>query len=196
MPAENQWVGEVNAYPNPITVLTIGQIRDFATNKTLLGELGNNKDFFMLFAGKSLIASRLEQHSRDSSISNVSFSGYYDKVVEDSIVEKCDIINVCMGDNVNSNCLMSNRIYLAARLRRPLLSFEGSYQAEVIKKCGLGLVISRNADVAQEIKNYLEQLDTKVFNDSCELFLEDVAAEIKVFDESLNQFVDKIRPVV
>ena len=179
-------------YTGLIKILTIGQLRDYDANLYVINQLCNNSKYELIFSGKGMTMKSLENYAKAKSYSNVLFTGKYKKEDEDKIADHASFINVCMGDNVLSNYLLSNRLYLAARLKKPLISFDGSYQSEIINKYNLGLIIKRTDDLSTELQNYINSLDYKAFIHNCDAFLEDVRKDIQLFQDRLESFIESV----
>lgn len=172
----------------PIRILTIGQVRDFETNTSIIEQLSNNNLYELIFSGKGVTLEYLEKLVEERGYSNVTFTGRYKKDEEDAIVEAATFLNVCMGDSMISNYLLSNRLYLAARLKRPLISFDDCYQAEIIQKYNLGMVIKRSDVLSEKIKEYVICFDSELFINGCNTFLNKVKSELKLFSNMMEEF--------
>lgn len=177
-------------YSGVIKILTIGQVRDFEANTFVIEQLSNKKDFELIFSGKGLTLEKLEHFVKANAYSNVVFTGKYKKEDEDRIVKNASLLNVCMGSNMVSNYLLSNRLYLAARLKKPLISFEGSYQADLIQKYNLGLIAKRTDNLSESIKKYIASFNSVEFEEGCHKFLEEVKVDLKTFNAKMKKSYD------
>ena len=171
---------------NPIKLLTIGALRDADGNIRLIDALRQEKRVALHFVGEGHATPILQDSCRREGLEQVSFSGRYKKVEEDGFVWDCDMMNLLMSDNITSNSLMSNRFYLAARFCKPILVSAGSYQAELIKKYCLGLVVSAADDVGAAILSYWDSFDPDALHAGCVGFLEDVYQDMMVFKKSVQ----------
>lgn len=172
-----------------ITILTIGQVRDLEANTFVIEQLSNKDDFELTFSGIGLTLEKLEKLVKDNAYSNVEFTGKYKKEDEDVIVKNATLLNVCMESNMVSNYLLSNRLYLAARLKRPLISFDGSYQANLIQKYNLGLIVKRSDILSEKIKGYIASFNPEEFEVGCQKFLDDVKRDLLIFIGKMNNFI-------
>lgn len=177
-------------FSNIIKVLTIGQIRDFEANTFVIEQLCKSDKFELIFSGKGVTLNSLEEYVKVGGYRNVTFTGKYKKEEEDLIVESTTFINVCMGSNMVSDHLLSNRLYLAARLKKPLISFSGCYQAEIIKNYNMGVIIERTDDVSERIMEYINCFDSELFINGCERFLRDVRLDLQIFSDRLKFFMN------
>ena len=173
-----------------IKILTIGQVRDIEANTFVIEQLNNKEDFDLIFSGKGLTLDKLEQFVKDKAYSNVKFIGKYKKEDEDGIVKNASLLNVCMESNMINNYLLSNRLYLAARLKKPLISFEGSYQAELIQKYNLGLIVKRSDILSVKIKEFITFFNSENFEVGCRNFLDEVRKDLIKFTDKMNNFID------
>lgn len=176
-------------YEDKIKILTIGQIRDLRANAYVIESLSNNDDYEIVFAGKGKTLELLHEMVMKQGLSNVKFIGEYIKEEEDAIVERSTLINVCMGSNVTSNYLLSNRLYLAARLKKPLISFDDCFQAEIIKKYNLGLVINREDILSEKLHEYILSFNEDKFSSGCVDFLRMVRDDLIIYNKKLESFI-------
>ena len=173
----------------PITVLTIGQIRDLEANTHVIEQLSNNENYEIVFAGKGQTLECLKRIVEERKYTNVKFLGSYKKENEDSIVENATFINVCMGHNMISDFLLSNRLYLAARMKKPLISFDGCYQAEIINKYYLGLVVKEDELLPMKLQEYINTFNADRFALGCTDFLREVHDELQIYYNKLDSFL-------
>ena len=171
---------------DPVKLLTIGALRDAEANIRLIEALCGEKRLSLRFVGEGHATPVLQDYCRRAGLDQVSFSGRYRKEEEDGFVRACDVMNLLMSDNMTSNSLMSNRFYLAARFCKPILANRGSYQAELVKKYGLGVVVSAADDVAAAILSYWDSFDPAALQAGCVGFLEDVYQDMIVFKKSVQ----------
>jgi len=172
-----------------IKVLTIGMIRDLSANVYVIDSLSNKDGYEIVFAGKGKTLECLQEMVKENGFNNVEFIGQYKKEEEDAIVNPVTLINVCMGNNITSNYLLSNRLYLAARLKKPLISFDNCYQAEIIKKYNLGLVINREDILSDKLQEYILSFNEEKFTSGCEDFLRMVRDDLLFFNKNLESFI-------
>ncbi len=175
----------------PYNILTIGRLRDENANIEIVNQLGNRDNIHLSFVGSGPSEGPIKNHVNNNKIKNVEFYGWYEKSAEDDHVLRSHMINVCMEDNLLSRYLLSNRLYLAARLKRPLLSFNDCYQATIIKKFNLGLIVSREDDIYEKIMDFWNTFDFQQFNQGCENFLSVVKNDLLFFEEKILDYIEK-----
>lgn len=171
-------------------LLTIGQIRDTEANAAVIDAIQTDKHLEMYFVGSGNSVPSLESHCRDQNSERVTFAGRYHKKDEQSIVEQYDMINSYMNHGINSDSLLTNRLYLSAILRKPILVRKGTFQAELVKHYGLGLAVESVDTLSSDIKCYLENIDMSRYDSNCKRFLNDVKAENRQWESSILSFVN------
>lgn len=170
-------------------ILTIGAIRDFESNSFVIKQLANNSNFELQFAGSGLAVEKLQAYAKGLNANDVKFTGKYQKKDENNIVDKSDMINIYFNHDINSDSLMSNRFYLSAMLRKPMIVNDGCFQADQVRKYGLGVVIYEGNNMSQEILDYWRTFDSKMYNENCIQFLSNVEEDILVFNKRLLEIV-------
>lgn len=169
----------------PIRILTIGQLRDFVSNSRMITHLENNPKYHLIFAGDGLALEDLTNFSNERKANNVMFLGRYKKEEETSIVQKSNMINIFFCRDINSDTLMSNRFYLSVLFRKPMIVNEGCFQAEMVRKYGLGVAIGKDLDFNSAIQKYWQSFDPEQYDANCIHFLNDVRNDICHFEEVL-----------
>lgn len=166
-------------------ILTIGNLRDPDVNCYIAKSFANDKHYHLQFVGDGLATPIISQYCRDYDIRNVTFYGHYEKKAESSFYEKADIINCFMEDNILSNYLMSNRIYLAALLQKPIICNSGSYQSSIVDKYKLGYVINPSDKPSDCLTKYISNFDSDEYSKGRNTFLSIVKEEQAIFEEKL-----------
>lgn len=170
-----------------LRVLTIGSLRDFDSNTRIADAFSNDKTVEMRFVGIGV--ETFEKFCKENSIKNVVFSGRYHKEEEDAIVKQADMINLFLPHTINSDSCMANRMYLAARLRKPVIVTKSSYQAEVVDKFNLGISVDWDDDLYVRIIHYWQTIDWNLFDRGCRLFLTQVYEEMSYWQEEVKRFM-------
>lgn len=169
-----------------IKILTIGSIRDFASNSKIVSDVANSDEISISFIGKGEVASRLSKFAKMKDIRNVDFKGYYDKCEEKRIVLDYDIINAYQPTFPNA---MTNRLYLSLILKRPILVAKHTIQAEFVEKYGLGVSVEPYDNVAECVKDFFKTFDYKNFSNNCNEVLRLFLNDYNVFRRRVEQFV-------
>ena len=174
---------------SPIRILTIGLIRDFASNSEFIHALANKTSFEFAFVGEGPDTPLLKEYVKKNHVENVEFYGRYEKAEESDIVKKYGLINNYMPDNVLSNSLVSNRFYLSVLYGKPMIVRDGSFQAFLARKYNLGIVIGSDDDMERSICRYCENFSRDVFDSGRRCLLEEIKGDIGVFESLLTEFV-------
>lgn len=175
---------------NVVSILTIGQLRDFSANCVLMDKLKNNPHFKLVYSGSGLASEPLKNYAVQNHIENAIFTGRYQKSDEESIVMKHQMLNAYLPRNINSDTLMSNRFYLSVLMRKPLIANKGSFQAELCEKYDFGVVLDENDDFADKIKSWWRRFDAEKYNRACKIFLECVKCDMKRFEQKMVESYD------
>ena len=172
-----------------LDLLTIGRLRDFESNKIIIDQLSNCNNVKMRFVGDGNAKPLLENYCKKNDCKNVYFYGFYKKEDESSFYNECDFLNICLTDNILSNYLMSNRFYLSVIHRKPMIVNEGSYQAEVCQRYGLGLVVNYKDNIMEKLQSYRNRFDSDLYEKRCNQFIYDVKKEQIIFENIILDFV-------
>ena len=159
-------------------LLTIGQIRDAMANKWVISELGHLSQYELIFAGFGLAVDELREFTENGGYGNVIFTGKYNKADEGEIVRNCDMINIFFMHGTNSDTLMSNRFYLSVLHRKPMIVREGTYQATIVKKFHIGVVVNNSESLSNQIEKYWSSFDVDLYTKGCQAFLDLVLQDI------------------
>lgn len=174
----------------PLRILTIGNLRDPEINCELTRSFGNDMNFDMRFVGYGYAGQIIQKFCSNNNIANVSFHGRYKKSEEISFYEDADIINCCMGNNMLSNYLMSNRIYLAALLRKPIICIKGSYQSNIVQQYNLGCIVNNINNMKNELQEYLDRFDRIKYLNGVSLFLQMVEIDQKKYLNQIEELTE------
>ena len=170
-----------------LIIITIGMIRDYKANATLVEAFANKEDVELRFAGAG--GEKLQCSFESERIKNVSFSGRYRKEEEDDLVRQADMINLFLPHTLNSDTCMGNRMYLAARLRKPIIVTDNSWQAEVVKKYNIGVCVEWGDNLYSKITGYWNNLDWIAFDAGCNAFLKKVQNDMNVWESKVRNII-------
>lgn len=179
-----------NITKDVLSILTIGQIRDYNANVIMMEALKEEKNIRMVYAGYGLASDDLEKYAEDHHMENVCFTGRYKKADEERIVMNHHMINGYMNRDINSDSLMSNRFYLSALMRKPLIARKGSYQAELVEHYGLGVVLDEADNFVEKIIEWWQGFDGIKYERGCREFLECVRLDTQKFEQQLLQLYE------
>ena len=180
---------KVETNKKELTVLTIGSLRNIATNQRVIDALSNKKDIKLRFVGDGMGAPVLKLYCEENRYNNIEFYGRYKKTEEDDFVMESDLINILLPRCANSDYVMANRFYLSALFRKPMIVNEGCFQAEQAKKYGLGLVVGDIDNLYETLVSYWENLDWNQYDANCSSFLDVVFNEMQVFKDTITRIM-------
>nr|WP_320039456.1 hypothetical protein [uncultured Bacteroides sp.] len=171
---------------NNIRILTIGQLRDYATNSRIIDAFGDRNTIILLFAGNGNAKESLEKLVLQRKYKNVLFTGRYRKEEEDDIVKRSDFINILLPTGVHDVNIMSNRFYLAVIHRKPMIVNEESIQAKYVEKYRLGVVVNEQDNISEKLTQYIDSFDADIFNEGCDLITKEISSEILLFEKKVE----------
>ena len=182
---------KINQSKDRLNILTIGFFVRFDPNGILIKSLKNIKNVNLSFVGYGPCYSQYEVFCRENAIQNVDFRGRYTKSEELSFYDNCDMVNILLTHTLNSDTCMSNRFYNAVVCRKPMIVNGGCYQAELVDKYKLGIVISNYENVGQQILDYYKNLDWSEYLDGCRKYLSDIESDYNSFENTVLSLVNK-----
>nr|WP_315362829.1 hypothetical protein [Cytobacillus firmus] len=173
-----------------INISTIGVIRHWDINIDLVSKLKNSNIFNLIFHGQGTINDRLREFVEVNKVENVKVYGRYEKEDEENLYRSTDLVNTLLYNN-NPNCksLLANRLYNSVVFGKPMLSLNGTFMAEQIKKYNLGLVLSSLEDIQDEIVDYMNQFNKTEFEIGRVNFLKEVIKDNENFKHRLKEFI-------
>lgn len=138
-----------------IKISTVGTIRDEKINLEFINAISRSENLVAEFYGDGLTKERLEKYVKKKRKSNILFYGRYNKDDEIRIINNSDFISVLrLPDSINNKSALPNRLYSGALLGKPLLAFEGTYLALIIRKFNIGIVIDSLDNLDIKLKDY------------------------------------------
>ncbi len=167
-------------------ITQVGTIRFYDEIYKILKLFNNNNEFLFKYIGKG--SEKIDK----SWNRNVSIEGYFDPKETLLKYKDADAINNLYGNNSMSvKYALSNKLYIAALLKIPIIVSSNTYMAEVIKRYKLGFVFdNEKKEAIEELSLYLENYDRSEFNEACMDFLNDVEKDIEEFSRLISQFIN------
>lgn len=172
----NIHISNNNELKLPIKIMYIGNIRFITILEKFIHLIANDKRIEFILAGSG--SDQLKEFCNKNKIFNVCFVGAFENAKTNEIVNQADVIYNLYG--TDNNCLktaISQKLYLAVALHKPILVFEQTYMYDLANKCGLAFGIK--SDV----------FDKKTIDDFCEWFLQ---LNIASIEEKCANFVKEI----
>ena len=175
----------------PLEILTIGYIRNYNSNVKIIQSLGGNDGYSLRFVGRGDAAVSLQEFAESKGYANVGFRGFYRKEDEAVLVASCNFINIFFPDDVEHSPIMSNRFYLALVHKKPVIVTEGSVQAALVRKYGLGVVTKDCVNLDKDIRDYLSAFDYIAFCKKCNELLALYVDEHRSFEQAVVSFLQE-----
>lgn len=174
-----------------INISYMGAIRDIDSQKILIDGFLKNKDFTISFHGDGDIVSQLKAYVQSIGANNVIFTGRYEKSDEAGFYQASALINMIRDNNsYNERVALPNRLYSAAIFYRPCLCFGGTLLADYVKKYSLGLCLTRDKPIDIQVLKYFESFCFEKFKRDCDVFIDSVNEDNKLFNSELSDFFD------
>ena len=156
-------------------ILTIGMIRDLNQQKEFIKKYSNN--YILEYRG---IGKEIEILKREySNLKNLKFYGRYNKEKELHYYINSDLINLIVGNDINSKTLIANRFYNALITDKIMIGSKDSYMGNLITKYKLGYIFEETNEF--DINSNLE------YNKN--LLLEKIIYEQKKFKNDIMKFL-------
>lgn len=137
-----------------IIVSNIGYIRHLKQQKELIDALAGDRDIEVRFCGDGQSCSDLKKYVADKGITNVVFSGRYDKSEESGLFSQADFVNIYLPKTKALMSAMSNRFYQCLLCGSYMIVNSESVQAEYVRGYDLGICIDDCTDLAVKLKNF------------------------------------------
>lgn len=174
-----------------IILSAIGANRDLEENIKLINEVKGSQHIILKFDGDGDVNNSLKYLVQNENINNVFFSGYYNKIDEQSLFEKSNIINSVRNTaQFNNARALPNKLYSAAYFYRPIITNSGSYLAEIVTEFSLGLVIDEYVEIEKKIIDYYKNFDRQAYLIKRNSFLDMVYEENSVFYQAVSDLLN------
>lgn len=173
-----------------INISYIGTLRDYDINIDFINSLKNKESFHLHYHGNGLINSEIMNYARYNDINNIKVSGEYSKKEEKEMYKKCDMVNVLIpATDINSRTLMPNRLYNAAKYGKPVITFDGTYVSEIVKKYNLGIILTSIYEINKDLESYIKNFNSEEFEASRNMFMGKVVEDNENFRNELSVFL-------
>ena len=174
----------------PINILTIGILRHWRANIDFVRHLENNNRYNLVFHGEGNINERLKKYIEKHKINNVKINGRYKKEEEEIIYKSTNLVNISLyDDNINCRTLLTNRLYNSVFYGKPIIAISGTYQANIINKYGIGLVLNSLDKLDAQIDEYINTFSCEIYNKGRIEFFKDVINENDLFRSTVREFL-------
>lgn len=175
-----------------ICIGNIGTFRFYDNNISLINGIKNNRRFVYKVCGRG--SEKLEAYVKSNSIDNVSVKGTFDFSETLALYASCNaVFNLYGNNNPEVKLALSNKLYIAARFRMPILVCPNTFMSQEACKYGFGIVVDLNADdIAEQIIAQYEKLMLQNYKLKCNEFVEHVELENRTTLEKLCKAVSEV----
>ena len=172
----------------PIKIATIGGIRDYEQNRDLIDVFKNNVEFEMYFNGTGISEGKLKLHTELNSVSNVTFTGYYEKEMEFELYLNTTFVNIFYPKKATHETAISNRFYNALIHKRPMIVTKGGIQAKYVEKYNLGISVNDANEIEAELILYIKNFKPSEFISNCNYLIKSFESDYVLFKRELLKF--------
>ena len=183
LPIEGNW-----HISNPKVLLTIGSIRDYSSNSEVIRCLANNSEYLMRFVGRGISAEALENYSKELSVGNIEFTGFYPKEDEPNYIEESTFMNIFYPRRLSHDTALSNRFYNSLIYKRPMLVTKNTTQGDYSEKYKVGVAVDTCENLDVKLKSFLKN-DYADYAQRCNQLLQIFLEEQKHFLDTLDSFI-------
>lgn len=173
----------------PIEVLTIGAIRDFSSNIEVVKALANKDNVRMNFVGKGETSDIIAAYCTDNGISNVDFSGFYQKHEEAGYVKNASFINIFYPRVITHDTALSNRFYISLIYKKPMIVTKHTTQGDYVENNRLGIALSNCSNLYDALFNFIKSEDYNEYCTRCNRLLKTFLKDQKEFETVVRAFV-------
>ena len=177
--------------PNqPISVLTIGGIRDYEQNAAVMMALANNPSFRVAFVGRGEENAdvKLKELAEKNHVTNVHFQGYYEKKDEPRIVQESTFLNIFYPRKLSHDTALSNRFYNSLIFRKPMITTANTIQGDYAAKYGVGIAIDNTDQLGSMLETYVKEFDASKYETNRNQLLQSFKQDYDIFKKAVVDF--------
>ena len=163
---------KTNSDSSVITLSFIGLIRFMEQNKKIIDFFCNDERFIVKFIGTN--AEQLHDYCQVVGAKNISLIGSFDPSKTLEFYKDTDAILNLYGNHVPLlDYALSNKLYFAAALYKPIIVCEDTYMEEISSLYNIGFTL-RMKDPAEkdELYRYIKNIDREAFIKNCDKFMD------------------------
>lgn len=183
----------VNRNISPIRIGYIGLIRFMEQNKKIIDFFKNDSRFQLQFIGTN--AEQLAGYCEENNVTNVKLIGTFSPEQTLAYYEDADIIMNLYGNHTPLlDYALSNKLYYAAMLYKPILVCRDTYMEKVSAQFGFGYVLDLETEKERDqLYEYMTMLDRKKLIHNCDKFVEYARKQQTQLKARLERFITQIR---
>lgn len=180
-------MNEMNPFTRPYRLAFIGLIRFQEQNKKIISLFANDERFHVSFIGKN--AYELKNFVKNNGIGNVTLIDQFSPNETLKYYNGTDVVlNVYGNHTPLLDYALSNKLYFAAALKKPILVSKDTFMAEISVKNGFGFVLDfEDEKIKDKLENYLEKMNLGVFITKCNDFIEKVKIDNVNFEQEMKK---------
>ena len=174
----------------PITIACIGAIKRINYDKKVIDFFANDDRFFLKFIGKGY--DQLKEYCEQHNIFNVYTEGMFPMEETFNKYEGVDMILNMYGNHTPKlDYALSNKLYFAAQLGRPIVVCNDTFMEKVATDNGFGIAVDLDDKRSKDrLFEYYNGLDYRKFLNSCDMFLNKVREDENNFVTVVKQFTE------
>lgn len=132
-----------------IRISFIGNMRYFEENYRFLNLMANDNRFLLQYFGTG--CEKLKDYCEEKGITNVRFKGRFNREETANLYAETDIINNLYGnDQTYLKLALSNKLYYALFMGKPILVCENTFMEKVSAEGGIGFAIDYDDPLIKE----------------------------------------------
>ncbi len=187
--AINEIVGGSFKADKPIEVLTIGAIRDFGSNIEVVKALANRDNVRVSFVGKGGTSDKIAAYCKAEGITNVSFTGFYQKQEEAGYVKNATFMNIFYPRVITHDTALSNRFYNSLIYKKPMIVTSHTTQGDYVEKNRLGVAVNDCSNLYDTLFNFIKTEDFNEYCTRCNNLLKTFIRDQEEFEAAVRAFV-------
>lgn len=189
--AINETVGESFLVEKPIEVLTIGAIRDYCSNIEIVKALANKENVKVNFVGKGGTSDKIAAYCKDNGITNVSFTGFYQKYEEAGYVKNATFINIFYPRVITHDTALSNRFYNSLIYKKPMIVTKHTTQGDYVENNRLGVALNDCSSLYDVLSNFIKTENYEGYCKRCNTLLQTFLKDQEEFERAVRAFVKR-----
>lgn len=170
-------------------IITIGGIRDYSANVSVIDAIRNRGDYSLSFVGRGESSPHLAEYCRKNNVSNVSFVGFYKKEEEPGYINKADFINIFYPRVITHDTAVSNRFYNSLIYKKPMITTANTTQGDYAFNYNVGIAIENCNELVDSLENFMHENDYFHYCQRCNMLLEQFINEQRSFEKKILLFI-------
>lgn len=176
-------------HTSPIRLSYIGLIRFHEINKKIIDLFLNDNRFEISFIGKNAL--ELQEYINKKRANNIILLDAFPPEDTFKYVRSTDcILNVYGNHNPLLDFALSNKLYLSAAFKKPIIVSSDTYMEKYSIGYGFGFALNfDDSNIKDKLFNFYSNLDNS-FEKNCSKFIDDVIKENEKFNDVCKTLFD------